>query len=293
MTSVVVDRLEQIRDILRGKKENDVEVVPYETSIHTPNTDRSLATSSTQLGVEGTLTSVYLSLISGGPSRDTYVIINLLDKNNAVKQTLLRGYIESSSRPSAAGAIPIRKNDRIRIASYCSLSTAPTFKVKATILRNKFLASGWVKTDESSLAAKGNIRSIIGTNPPAVATGDSGGESTEAVPTNAKWRLISYRIRLTTSATVSNRYAAVEVRDASANIMCILPSVVAQAASTGRTHFWGSSYNNNQVAATGFTESFPSDLILRQGYTLHTNSLLKMGDDLAAPAMLVEEWIEE
>jgi len=141
---------------------------------------------------------------------------------------------------------------------------------------------------KSSVEGPGCIRAITGTDPAA------GSEVCETVPTNARWRVISFRFALTTSATVADRHVQLVVDDGAGPILWGDFSPSTQPASSTLTY----------QASTGGVEhtdragvpriALPDNLILPQGWRIRTvTSNLQSDDDFAAPALIVEEWIEE
>ncbi len=139
----------------------------------------------------------------------------------------------------------------------------------------------------SSVEGPGLLRSITGTDPAA------GAEISETVPTNARWRLFSFRATLVTSGAAATRTAHIELDDGVNPYGRFGPNFDQGAGATFR-------YN---AAALGFgflgsanevTIGVPVTTPLFQGHRLRTFvSNLQAGDNWSAPQFLVEEWIED
>ncbi len=147
---------------------------------------------------------------------------------------------------------------------------------------------GWPGGEiRSSVEGPGVMRSIAGTNPAA------GAEASEAVPTDARWRLSTLRVQLVTSAAVAARRVHLLVDDG-ATVLLDLAAADTQAASLTR---------NYNVAADGFARAaqtneiylpIPPGLVLPQAYRIRTSTEnLQAGDDFGAPQLAVEEWLED
>ena len=139
----------------------------------------------------------------------------------------------------------------------------------------------------SSVEGPGIIRSITGTDPAA------GSEISETVPTNARWRLIAMRFTLVADATSTNRRPSVEFDDG-ATIFYRTFADNTTIASETRNFSVG---NVSLIGAEDQSEQLipiPPHLMLGQGFRIRTvTNNLQAGDNLGAPEMLVEEWIEE
>lgn len=140
---------------------------------------------------------------------------------------------------------------------------------------------------EASTEGPGVIRSIAGTDPAA------GAEISEAVPTNARWRLLSLRASLVTDGTVANRFPRLIVDDGTTVLFSseVTPAQAASQTSQNQWAAWGVGQYSGQALAYS---PLPPRLLLMGGYrllTLVTN--LQAGDNWGAPQLLVEEWIED
>jgi hypothetical protein len=133
----------------------------------------------------------------------------------------------------------------------------------------------------------GKIRSITGTTPAA------GADISETVPALTRWRLISLKAALTTSAAVANRFVRSVLTD-------------------GVNTYFNSTYNAAQVASTTInyifvpglqaatdvpvTDNFlsiPMDNRIVTGHKMLTlTTAIQAGDQWTAPQYLVEEWID-
>lgn len=137
-----------------------------------------------------------------------------------------------------------------------------------------------------SLSGLGVARSITGSVPAA------GAEISEAVPTNARWRLVALRYSLTTAVAVANRTSRLQIDDGANIIFTVDPSFL-QTASLTDAYDWGP---NMPQLATNSTihQSFPPNVILGPGFRIRTNTLnIQAADQYTAPQYLVEELISQ
>jgi len=151
-----------------------------------------------------------------------------------------------------------------------------------------YLCSGYVADREfptypylvppGPTGGRGNIRSITGTNPAA------GVEMSEAVPTNAMWRLISLRVvivggavaftpefQVTDGTTDKWRSPPITVTAATTEVMVLAEH---GAFLEGSTSFF----------------AFPRDFYLPEAYVVRTANIT-VDDDYGAPEFVVEEWL--
>lgn len=147
---------------------------------------------------------------------------------------------------------------------------------------------GWPGlTYEPTATGPGFIRTILGTTPAA------GAEVLETVPTNARWRLVSFRNTLTTSATVANRGSTLAVDNGSSILFAIeAPSV--QPASLVQTYNYGNiGARSDKVYGTNVALPFPS-MMLGPGYRIGTvTTALQAGDQYSQPVYNVEEFLSQ
>ena len=123
----------------------------------------------------------------------------------------------------------------------------------------------------ASTEGPGFIRTIVGTDPAA------GAEISETVPTNARWRLISVRVTLVTSATVTDRTPTITLDDG-INIFGQSEDGVTVPASTT---------SNQTFSALG------DIILLSEAYRIRSlTTNIQVGDNYGAPIYIVEEWIE-
>jgi len=153
--------------------------------------------------------------------------------------------------------------------------------------------------DSGPGGGEGFITTVTGANPAA------GAEASDAVPTNAVWRLLSYSIVLVTDATVANRFARLMIDDGATTNRRWLGSAVttAQTAALTYAHLFQRGYggmNTDQgtqedPAGTVFgivAGTLPDLDPLLEGYRLRTVTTgLQAGDNYAAPIFQVEEWL--
>lgn len=139
----------------------------------------------------------------------------------------------------------------------------------------------------TSIEGPGVIRSIAGTDPPA------GVEVFETVPTNARWRLLSFDVALVTSAAVANREVTLTIDDGAA-IVAEVCSAVAQAATLTRRYSFTRNVQRGTPASGTVVNAPAPDIVLMGGFHVRTaTTLIDGGDNFGVPQLLVEEWIED
>jgi len=135
---------------------------------------------------------------------------------------------------------------------------------------------------------QGRLRLITGTDP-AVDT-----EISEAVPTNAKWKLISIQLTLVTDANAATRRVKYTL-DNGTTVYLIQPMEGTQIESLTRNYniFIGSIFGSNPTN-NDFKVELPREQILDQTWAFKTTTTnLQAGDNFAAPQMVVREWLTE
>lgn len=141
-----------------------------------------------------------------------------------------------------------------------------------------------------SLEGSGVIRSIAGTDPAANT------QISEAVPTNARWKLRSMRFVLVTDANTATRRVRVIV-DNGTTTLFEREFGATQALSLTRTYEVhaghkadDTAFDNNNVARIYIPEEM---LSLAEAYRIRTAvDNIQAGDNFGAPQIKVEEWIE-
>lgn len=137
-----------------------------------------------------------------------------------------------------------------------------------------------------STEGPGLLRSFTGTDPAA------GVEISETVPTAAKWRFISARTVLTTSATVANRRPIFVVDDGTETFYSVAAAADITAGSATAISIidtFGTAASPSGVHAI----NMPRNIMLSAGYRIRTTtSNLQADDNYIAPRLLVEEWIQ-
>lgn len=134
----------------------------------------------------------------------------------------------------------------------------------------------------------GYLRALDGTNPAAAS------EISEAVPTNARWKLKGLRFQLVADANVADRRVFLIIDDGATPALHVFVSQTVQTAGLTRQYYFAP--YNYQPTAQGSEIYVPivEEIILFQGFRIRTSTTnLQAGDDYAAPTLLVEEWIEE
>lgn len=141
---------------------------------------------------------------------------------------------------------------------------------------------------EGSTEGPGLVRLVTGTDPAA------GAAVSEAVPANARWRLLSILITLATDATVLDRRFYLAIDDGATEFFRSYSAAV-QAASLARSYnLFPQATREAAFIYNSIQMPISSDLFMFQGWRLLGNAVnIQAGDDFAAPILVVEEWIEE
>lgn len=145
---------------------------------------------------------------------------------------------------------------------------------------------------------RGQIRTITGTNPAA------GAEISETVPTNARWKLLSFTAVLVADGNASNRFANLVIDNGTTANRRAGPmrQGVAQTASQTRTHIWSIGHGPMSRDADNITDTdsilvgyFMGDVgLLPPAARIRTITTgLLAGDNYAAPIFQVEEWVTQ
>jgi hypothetical protein len=133
----------------------------------------------------------------------------------------------------------------------------------------------------------GWIRAYTGTQPGV------GLNASEAVPTGARWRLMTGQFTLACSAVAANRYVQIQITSA-AGIVLRVPAQVAQTANITAVYFCGSGMPIYvPVGDTKYSVPIPNGMFIPAGGLIGTVTLnIDAGDQWSAPILLLEEWIE-
>lgn len=139
---------------------------------------------------------------------------------------------------------------------------------------------------EGPLEGPGMIRSITGTNPPATA------QIGESVPTGARWRLLTVWFQLTTDANVANRFMVLRIQTGS-NVVLDILSLQAQVFSL--TYEYSYILGGDRAFLTSRSSiSLPLPWrVLMGGESIFAFiDGVQAADNLSAPILSVEEWLE-
>lgn len=138
---------------------------------------------------------------------------------------------------------------------------------------------------ESQNSGRGRMRSITGSDPAA------GAEISEAVPTNALWKVHGLLATLVTDATVTNRSPHLQFTDGTT--ACWRGSSAGNQAASGNAVWnFGVGLNADQISTIAQPGQISPDIYLPEGFTVETiTGNLQAGDNWGAPQLLVEEWI--
>lgn len=140
----------------------------------------------------------------------------------------------------------------------------------------------------TSTEGRGYVRTIQGTDPAA------NNNPSETVPTGAKWKVLYFGARLVTDANVANRYIRPIYDDGTLNAF-VGRTHDAHAASTTRDYDTNinaehqAAIHAGQNRVLGFIPDYPIPAGFNIGFTAVN---MQVGDNWAAPTLVVEEWIE-
>ena len=265
-------------------------------SINNPVSDRTLKTTRHPVGIDGTLTTMQIVIVTGTPARNLYTRCYLEDQNKVIKGTLFRGYSEVGKECHGQGGLVVRAGDYIRLDTRTSITT--TVSLRGTILPDLIAPAGWRGTDEGNLDGQGAIRVIQGTQPPAATVATANGTTpqiSEAVPNGAKWKLLTVNITLTCSATASTREPSLLLTDTNNNqYFKLWSSLTITASGAGRIN---AHIGTQKISASqsGNSNTLPlGDFVMDSKHMWKTVSAgLQMGDQYDQPIYLVEEWLKE
>ena len=142
---------------------------------------------------------------------------------------------------------------------------------------------------QDSTEGPGVIRVITGTDPAA------GAEITEAVPTNARWKLLGIRPRFVTSATAANRFVRIQYQSGTPDLFTTRAH---DAQTASLNEFYVFAVNGEFAAAivTGIPwhNNFLPDIHLPAAADISTTTTgIEVDDNYGAPILIIEEWIEE
>jgi len=169
--------------------------------------------------------------------------------------------------------------------------TAPTTEYYQDLAKGYVTAAGGLIWPGGpyldSVEGPGLLRSVTGTDPAA------GAELSEAVPTNARWRLHVLGAFFVTDVTVADRQIYFIISDGANQLFSVVASASQGASLSGFYQFAEYGYASTLV---GLQYICTSPLLgsLLQGWRIYTvTGNMQAGDNWGAPQMMVEEWIEE
>jgi len=188
----------------------------------------------------------------------------------------------------ASGATPLRGQTFARV-DVVRGQTSPSI-VLSTIAQGYVTATKRLaypgSVIEDSLSGAGALRSILGTDPGA------GVEIAETVPTGARWRFVSLRAALVTSAVAANRNVGLFFDDGSAIFAGAAVNFNHAASLTFTYHFGQVGQTFVQTSSQAMV-STPGNIILPAGFRFRTiTSAIDVGDNWGAPQYGVEEFLE-
>lgn len=133
----------------------------------------------------------------------------------------------------------------------------------------------------------GNIRTILGTDPPA------GSFISETVPSGARWKLLGVFASLATDGTAGNRYVYLDLVQGG-YIVWRGTLTIAQPASTTYYYFWGIGVGFSRGPTENLCyDSLPADITMKAGSVVQVRHFYgSAGDNFGAPLLYLEEWVE-
>lgn len=156
-------------------------------------------------------------------------------------------------------------------------------------LKWHWLAGGII---EDSLAGQGYEKTVVSSNPPAVATGDSGGHLIETTENGVRWKLKSLILTIDTSATTANRKLILLIDDGT-NIIYRGINLANLTASLAASVQYTSEVERSSTLLDGTAAYVPMrETIMLAGYRFRTTGSLKMGDNIAVPIYQVTQYLE-
>ena len=141
---------------------------------------------------------------------------------------------------------------------------------------------------EGMTEGPGRVYTLTGTDPAP------GAEIVQAVPTNARWKLLALRFTYITDATVTNRRVSTFIDDGTTNLNQV-PCAIVQTASQNRKYSAVESlgFDPGIAGLADFHLPLPP-IPLAQGFRIRTETVNhQAGDDFSLVTLTVEEWIEE
>lgn len=137
----------------------------------------------------------------------------------------------------------------------------------------------------TSVDCVGVSRTVAGTAPAA------GVNISETVPLNTKWRLVTFRFTLSTSAVVKNRVVEL-VFDDGGGVFGASGVTFNQLASTTFTYNFAAGFAGVTNNGTPCYIQLPTPMALMPLFRIRTNTTnLDAGDQFSLPIYLVEEWL--
>lgn len=131
---------------------------------------------------------------------------------------------------------------------------------------------------------QGLIRSITGTTPGA------GADISESVPAGVRWRLVSFKVQLATSAVVANRLPQFIIDDGANFFFANVTPFPVTASQTVQLVFSTASFQTAALAGTIMLTA-PQNLFLPATFRIRTSTVgLQAADQFSALQYNVEEW---
>ena len=284
MSSVIVSRLDSIRNILLG---TSPEIAPksYASEEHTPNTDATVKTTRSKLGFRGTLTSVAIDIISGVPFNNLYCKITLEDQYQRPRAILCKGYSNKQDEINGNGSLPVDMDWSLRLDTICTMSTAPKLRLYGSFLATKLQAGGWSGVQGSSLDGMGNIRQITGSDPA------TGANFSESVPTNRIWKISSVKWDVVVGSSAVSM--AIQLKNSDGDVISQTDRIEMTAEGDyGNVVFFNNPYaTKHATVGSAVFYNFPNDVIIPQGFTIQSANVSN-DEEISSPLLTVYEYLD-
>jgi len=162
--------------------------------------------------------------------------------------------------------------------------------ITAVLLGDYATGSGWLGWPggfiRSSVEGPGRVYSLIGSAPAA------GAEISQAVPTNALWRLLALEFGLTTGVAAATRLCRLVIDDGTNDLQRV-EAAQTQVASLTKTYSWGPGMPSRVAVTSDNLAPIPQDTRLPSGFRIRTvTDSIQAADQYTAPRFLLEEWIQ-
>lgn len=240
-------------------------------------------------GVTVTITGRMLEFGQTRPSPFTQTIVPATDRSaSVVRFTIGDGWLLNAQILVSAGTPSIGQTfARLSLVRGTTSNAIDLFTLAAGYVTAKMPLSYPGSGVLASIEGAGALRSITGSTPAA------GAESSEAVPTGARWELLAWRASFGASAAVATRQPAFTIDDGT-TIVYSIPNLTTFAASqSGFMSVAAGTPYAVQLSSGNTPMGLFVGARLLAGYRIRTSTfLIQAADQWTAVQYLVREWIE-